>query len=259
MVLPMDVIRLTFTFFKLLLNPIKSILDEYCLIAKIVTGRYPQPTEDQFPLSPLERTFMTIIVGIRSLSLVHLCSLAAHYGIASCLSELYVLLRFFLLIVILILHSNISPFLTYAAVIYCLIDGFNYRLCLIFVDRYKANWGLRSLNRSILLIAINYSELIVGFAVLYLMSGSIDTTPNLPIQPIQSIQEAIYFSVVTITTLGYGDYKPVAPLGRWLCASETLAGFVLIVLVIGTFLSGITNIRNVPKSYRKEYENRFKV
>ena len=215
-------------------------------------GRYPEPGDEVLPLSPLERIVMTILVAIRSISLTHVCKVAVHYRFASFLSEFYVVLRFIVLILVFLLVSQFSNWLCVAIVTYCLVDGLNYRLCIIFVDRYAKDWGLRSLNRSLILLFINYAELIVGFATLYLMTGSIGYSKD---QILSSHAEALYFSVVTITTLGYGDLKPIHAIGRWLTTVETLTGVVLIVLIIGTFLTGVKNIRNVPRQPDQELDD----
>lgn len=238
-----------------LLKPLQSSLDEYKLIGKIWTGQYPEHS-NQLPLSPLERSVMSFLIVIRSLSLTHLCNLATHYKIASFISEFYVILRFVLLSLMLIICSRLPIWFCYIITIYFLIDGLNYRLCIIFVDRYAKNWGLRSLNRSLILLLINYCEIIIGFAILYLISGSVGFNFH---QQITLRSEAIYFSVVTITTLGYGDIRPITSLGRWLSVSETLMGFILIVLIIGTFLTGIKNIRNIHKNKVQGLDSGFNV
>jgi voltage-gated potassium channel Kch len=229
-------------------SQISSFLSEYRLIIQIWTGRYPE-SGDILPLSPLERIVMSIFIAIRSISFTHICKLATNYRFASFLSEFYVILRFIILILIFFLCFHFPKWLCFTIITYCLIDGLNYRLCIIFVDRYAKDWGLRSLNRSLILLFINYAEIIVGFASLYLLSGSIGYNKN---QILSSPGEALYFSVVTITTLGYGDLKPIHSIGRWLTIIETLMGIVLIVLVIGTFLTGIKNIRNVPKNHEQD-------
>jgi len=236
-------------------RPIVSSLSEYRLIGDIWMGRYPEPGELP-PLSPLERTVMTILVGIRSISFTHVSKLATNYRLASFLSEFYVALRFITLILVFLLHSQFPKWMCVAIVTYCLVDGFNYRLCIIFVDRYAKDWGLRSLNRSLILLFINYAELIVGFATLYLLTGSIGYSKE---QILSSHAEALYFSVVTITTLGYGDLKPIHSIARWLTIVETLMGVVLIVLVIGTFLTGVKNIRNVRRQQDQDLDDRFSV
>ncbi len=239
---------------KCLGRPIKSILEEYTLIYRIWSRKYPNTTE-QLPLSPLECSFMTLLVLIRSISLKHLIAFAPKYKVASFLSEFYVFLRLIFLLLIFLFYNVIPICICYILVIYFLIDGLNYRLCIIFVDRYDKEWGLRSLNRSLILLMINYVELIIGFAVLFLISGSVGFDKN---QIITLRSEALYFSVVTVTTLGYGDIKPLTPFTRWLSITETLMGFILIVLVIGTFLTGIKNIRNITKYTEEKFNERKK-
>ena len=85
------------------------------------------------------------------------------------------------------------------------MEGFSYRLSIIFVDRYGEEWKLRSLHRSLMLLVVNYFEMIVGFAALYRWSESIKNANG---EAIADAGNAVYFSIVTITTLGYGDYTP---------------------------------------------------
>lgn len=225
---------------------IEAFRSEYRLVGEIWRGHYPSHP-DILPISPLERTVMIMLVVLRSLSLSHLCSLSSDYRSASHFSETYVLVRFAALIVIFVLSAPHYHFVYAAIVIYCLADGLNYRLTIIFVDRYANDWGLRSLNRSLILLFINYAELIVGFASLYLISVSIGSKENVAVTPVASHLDALYFSVVTITTTGFGDITPINSIGKSIMMVEALAGVVLIVLVIGTFLTGVNNIRNLTR------------
>jgi hypothetical protein len=137
-------------------------------------------------------------------------------------------------------------------VAYRLIEGFNYRLCILFVDRYIEDWGLRSLNRSLILLLINYFEIVVGFAILFLRTKSIeDGAGNLLQEPLDSL----YYSIVTITTLGYGDYTPVTPTGKALVVLETVAGIVLLIVVVGTFLTGIRGMARTRKADEEKTES----
>ncbi len=43
----------------------------------------------------------------------------------------------------------------------------------------------------------------------------------------------VYFSFVTITTLGYGDVIPVTPSAQFLCAAEAVAGQLYVAILIG--------------------------
>ncbi|MBC8376400.1 MAG: two pore domain potassium channel family protein [FCB group bacterium] len=57
---------------------------------------------------------------------------------------------------------------------------------------------------------------------------------------IESVTQSIYFSVVTITTLGYGDIYPKHDLLRIACSFEALMG----VLILGLFLNSLFYERN---------------
>lgn len=57
-----------------------------------------------------------------------------------------------------------------------------------------------------------------------------------------NLQATIYYSMVTLTTLGYGDITPAAPLTRFLAYMEAMVGVfyttVLVASLIGLRLSG---------------------
>ena len=63
---------------------------------------------------------------------------------------------------------------------------------------------------------------------------------------IHSFSEAVWYSIVTLTTVGYGDYYPVTPIGKFLGA----------LLVVGSL--GLTGyiIGNVSSSINKYMENK---
>jgi voltage-gated potassium channel Kch len=52
-----------------------------------------------------------------------------------------------------------------------------------------------------------------------------------------------YFSLVTLTTLGYGDVTPVSPLTRRLATAEGLIGQLYPVIIIGWMVSQLTSHR----------------
>ena len=57
-----------------------------------------------------------------------------------------------------------------------------------------------------------------------------------------SIMEAVYFSFVTMTTLGYGDIAPVASEARSLSILLSITGpmyvAILIAMLVGKYISG---------------------
>lgn len=54
-----------------------------------------------------------------------------------------------------------------------------------------------------------------------------------------SIVDSFYFSVVTITTLGYGHILPISDLGKLITASEAIIGIIL----LGLFLNALSRVR----------------
>ncbi len=106
-------------------------------------------------------------------------------------------------------------------------------LRIVFVDRYKSNWRPHTYNRSLIFLLINFAEIIVGFAYLYIHFDLVrfaDCNNR-----IETGLTALYFSAVTLTTLGYGDIVPINLGGRILAAIEPLMGIILIVVIIGLF------------------------
>ncbi len=147
--------------------------DEFRLVRRIWQNDYPkpEPKKDQLRLSHLEKVVMIVLVLIRAFSVSPLKRLWSDKERRTQCVEYYVIIWWALLTVLLIFPFP-SPF--YAVLIgYRLVEGFSYRLSIIFVDRYGEEWKLRSLHRSLMLLVVNYFEMIVGFAALYVWSDSI--------------------------------------------------------------------------------------
>jgi voltage-gated potassium channel len=51
-----------------------------------------------------------------------------------------------------------------------------------------------------------------------------------------SFAEAMYFSVITLATVGYGDITPQAPLVRGLATVEVVAGLLLLLFGFGEIM-----------------------
>jgi hypothetical protein len=78
-------------------------------------------------------------------------------------------------------------------------------------------------------LAVWLSLEVVGFALLYhpgLFAGNFDV----PAGSKPGFVLALYTSIVTLSTLGYGDVTPTAPLFQALTGLEALIGFALLTL-----------------------------
>ena len=71
------------------------------------------------------------------------------------------------------------------------------------------------------------------FALIYKAFGIIDTSTGETIKP--EWLDAYYFSVVTWTTLGYGDFKPISELKLWVMV-EAMLGYMFMGLLVSKLL-----------------------
>ena len=70
-----------------------------------------------------------------------------------------------------------------------------------------------------------------------------------------TIIEALYFCVVTLTTVGYGDYSPETFLGRWLAAFVMAGGIGSVAILTGILADEIREARLVDKDETPELDD----
>ncbi len=89
--------------------------------------------------------------------------------------------------------------------------------------------------------AINLSTIIVMFANFYRWAG---ITCSIPLKDgtassatyIRNIWDCVYLSIITITTVGYGDCSPTSTGGRIIASIEALSGYVLLAVLVNTLI-----------------------
>lgn len=59
----------------------------------------------------------------------------------------------------------------------------------------------------------------------------------------ESIPQSIYWAVVTVTTVGYGDVSPITPLGKFLSVLLMLSGYSIIAVPTGIVTAEMRNKR----------------
>jgi voltage-gated potassium channel len=71
------------------------------------------------------------------------------------------------------------------------------------------------------------------------------------------IPTSIYWAIVTMTTVGYGDITPVTPLGRFFAGLVMLLGYTIIAVPTGIVSSEMVkqSQRDVAKKYEKDRLN----
>ena len=63
-----------------------------------------------------------------------------------------------------------------------------------------------------------------------------------------SIPESIYWAIVTITTVGYGDIAPVTPAGKFIASVIMLIGYGIIAVPTGIITTEIALLTRSPKT-----------
>jgi len=74
----------------------------------------------------------------------------------------------------------------------------------------------------------------VSSVLIYVMEG------NDPSSPVNTLYEAIYWSIVTISTVGYGDITPVSHEGRFVAMLVITAGIAVLAFTTSLFVSAFT-------------------
>lgn len=96
---------------------------------------------------------------------------------------------------------------------------------------------------SIFLLTVLTITVILG-SIMYLVENKENGFSNIP--------ESIYWAIVTITTVGYGDISPVTPLGKFVASIVMLTGYAIIAVPTGIITHDIAmaarNKKELPES-----------
>ena len=115
-----------------------------------------------------------------------------------------------------------------------LVETLLYLLNLVFLsDLVKPH----SYRRALLFTFLNYIEICFGFAAIYShlnLSNNFNT-----LRPFQTKMEAVYFSFITASSIGYGDFWPNTGVAEFLVVCQSLIYFLFIAIFMGFFVSKV--------------------
>ena len=119
-----------------------------------------------------------------------------------------------------------------------------FRILKMFRYSKEANLLMRSTWNSrrkilVFLFVVIVSAVIFG-ALMYVIEG--------PENGFTSIPESIYWSIVTITTVGYGDISPHTPFGKMLASLMMVLGYSIIAVPTGIFTAELANELKMDRS-----------
>lgn len=143
--------------------------------------------------------------------------------------DFYILLKVSFPILILVNQWQGHSFVVWI-MIYVLLETVLYIPTLIFAsDMFSKP---RSYKRSMLLLFLNYLEIVFAFAVLYSCGNYLN-------KPFNNWFDAIYFSIITSSSIGYGDFYPVTTFGKVLVIAQALLFLFFVVLFLNFFSTKI--------------------
>lgn len=107
----------------------------------------------------------------------------------------------------------------------------------------EANVLMRALVKSwrkIMIFLYTIITLVVVFgALMYVVEGSESGFTSMP--------KSVYWAIVTLTTVGYGDIAPQTPLGQMLAAMIMIMGYGIIAVPTGIYSAEFINANNQKK------------
>ncbi len=94
--------------------------------------------------------------------------------------------------------------------------------------------ALRNSRQKITVFFVSIASLVVVFgAVMYVIEG--------PANGFTSIPQSIYWAIVTLTTVGFGDITPKTPLGQAVASLVMITGYAVIAVPTGIFTAELSN------------------
>ena len=94
--------------------------------------------------------------------------------------------------------------------------------------------ALRGSKQKIVVFLVSVSTLVTVYgALMYVIEG--------PANGFTSIPTGIYWAVVTLTTVGFGDITPQTPVGQMLATLVMITGYSIIAVPTGIFTAELAN------------------
>lgn len=152
-----------------------------------------------------------------------------NYAYKDLAMDIYILMKTLFPLVIIINNWQDHKILIWFMV-YLILETILYIPTLIFASDLFAR--PRSYKRSMLLLFFNYFEVIISFAVFYTLGNNTNI-------PFAHWSDAIYFSLMTSNTIGYGDYFPVTTYGKFLASVQAIFFLSFVVLFLNFFSSKV--------------------
>src|SRR5258708_8103243 len=217
---------------------------DWDVLVAIWRDSYPPASPRQHSLIEKLLCTITILIGFGSLSVIKKI-VSDRLRKSHLVMDVYVLL--WASIVSLMLFSGLIP--SWIAVIvgcYRIVDIVNYQILFLLVKSQEKPWTEDVLRRSLVIAVVNFYEVVVSFAILYLHCECVRQTGG-DLGGLQGAIAAFYFSLVTMATVGYGDFVCSTFLRRQLVIAQITSTIVFVLFLlpalVSVFSSSLTSRR----------------
>ncbi len=104
-----------------------------------------------------------------------------------------------------------------------------------------------SVFRRMFFMIRRYIRVLLGLIIAYcaLLIILVEIEKRDPSSTIHSLGEAFWYSLVTLTTIGYGDFYPVTPAGRLIASIFVILGIGLLGFFVGFMLEFVSRIKPI--------------
>jgi voltage-gated potassium channel len=104
-------------------------------------------------------------------------------------------------------------------------------------------WAMHSSKRKILVFLYFVCTIVVVFgSIMYLVEG--------PENGFTSIPKSIYWAIVTLTTVGYGDVTPSTAFGQMIASATMITGYAIIAVPTGIYTAELTQAMRAQRDAR---------
>jgi voltage-gated potassium channel Kch len=167
--------------------------------------------------------------------------------------EMYVLMKVLFPVFVLATHHQNAQWIVYVSV-YFIVETVIYLASLIFLG--DASRESISPRRSLLLLFLNFFEIVFQFALIYGHFGAL--YDDFFSVPVKSGMDAVYFSFVTAATVGYGDVVPIADLCKQFVIVQITLTFVFVALFMNYFINLLHKVNHYEQkiTFRKTRRNK---
>ena len=223
------------------------------MITRVFSGTFKENGEELYAAHIKDKTFYSLIVTFILVAIFGIIDYLTGVSALGYVLNINILWLPILILSVLLLWRSISRILE---IFYAFYNDAHTHLS----PRKRGNSSSLKYYERIHLALYSYAELILLYALVFYIFSGISVIPEIcyPVfnngdgTVILDMIDAVYFSGVTITTLGYGDIQPSVALTKFLSVFEVLSGFALIIISFTVYVSRAIREMDIEENTKGE-------